>query len=126
MTDNLPAAPREFGTLGQQSTPMAEAPSTALAFALGYACARPQHANTFGPFLAMCEELMTRPANAELGLAPTEWDQLMGLLPPPLARNIAMLYQTQRGMRWARTGTRHGRTPTDVGEQVDTPPAPGV
>lgn len=116
MTDNLPAPARQFGTLGQQQTPLADAPTAALAFALGYAVARPQSADTFGPFCAMCEELMNRPvARTGSAIPTTEWARLMDLLPPPVARNIAMLYQAQRGQRWAATGKRHGTSPSNTG-----------
>ena len=111
--DNLPA--RQFGTLGQEQTPMADAPTVALAFALGYAVARPQSADMFGPFLAVCEELMSRTTPGDGVISSSEWSDLMGLLPPAVARNIGMLYQAQRGQRWARTGQRHGTKPTNTG-----------
>jgi len=119
MTDNLPT-PVGFRT-GVADVPLSQTPTAALAFALGYAVARPQSADAFGPFCAMVEELMRRPAvtadgwegyqdgpeGVERGNA---FGQLMGLLPEPQARAIVMLYQAQRGQRWARTGQyRHGR-----------------
>lgn len=117
-TPNLPARPT-FGTLGQEPTALSDAPTAALAFALGYAVARPQHANTFGPFCAMVEELMARPARVTAdgwaGTTASVWDQLMATLPAPVARNIGMLYQAQRGQRWAATGRRHGTNPSNTG-----------
>lgn len=109
MTDNLPARqPATFGTLGQQSVPLSEAPTAALAFALGYAVARPQHAAAFAPFCALVEELTARHvARPDSAIPTNELDRLMSLLPAPLARSIGMLYQAQRGQRWARTGDRH-------------------
>lgn len=112
MTDNLPARP-SFGAAG---IPLSEAPTAALAFALGYAVARPVDANAYAPFLAMCEELMARPAVVgDHAVGGGQWAVLMALLPPDVARRIEMLYQAQRGQRWARTGSRHGTTPTDTG-----------
>ncbi|QFP94682.1 hypothetical protein I5G59_gp62 [Mycobacterium phage LilMcDreamy] len=111
--DNLPAT-RTDG-FGPHDTPLSEAPTAALAFALGYAAARPQSANDFGPFCAMVEELMARPTGRPAGPL-GGWDQrsefgiVMSLLPAHLSRAIVMLYQAQRGQRWARTGqSRLGR-----------------
>lgn len=121
MTDNLPAPRDGFGA---RAVPLSDAPTSALAFALGYAVARPVDANTFGPFCAMVEELMRRPSPGVTDPGPvggydmrTEFGRVMGLLPPDVSRRIAFLYQAQRGMRWARTGTRHGTTPTDTGNR---------
>ncbi|QHB37372.1 hypothetical protein I5G58_gp070 [Mycobacterium phage BirdsNest] len=106
MTDNpfLPAQARADARFGDddRNVPLSQAPIVALAFALGYATARPQSANTFGPFCAMVEELMGRGTPQE-----SEWTRLMRLLPMPLARSLGLLYQVQRGQRWARTGERH-------------------
>lgn len=105
-SDNLPAR-AEFGPSG---VPLSDAPTAALAFALGYAVARPQHANQFGPFCAMVEELMARESGSDDPGPIGRYDQrkvfgtLMNLLPTDLSRSIAMLYQVQRGQRWARTG----------------------
>lgn len=112
MTDNLPA---RASFTGQHDVPLDAAPSTALAFALGYAVARPQNADAFGPFCAMVEQLQARPAVGPHGEdypldLTNAWVQLMGLLPAPLARQIDMLYQAQRGQRWARTGQRHPKS----------------
>ncbi|URC18172.1 hypothetical protein SEA_ZENTENO07_71 [Mycobacterium phage Zenteno07] len=113
MTDSpfLPAhAAATFGDPSDRAaqTPLAEAPTVALAFALGYACARPQNANSFGPFCAVVEELMARPAvEGDTALAGGQWGALMRLLPPAQARAITLLYEVQRGQRWARTGERH-------------------
>ena len=112
MTDSpfLPAhAEATFGAPGDAAaqTPLTQAPTVALAFALGYACARPQNANSFGPFCALVEVLMRRPLDPEVGLEPSEWQALMRLLPREQARAITLLYEVQRGQRWARTGERH-------------------
>lgn len=112
-TPNLPAAQSGFGP---SDTPLSAAPTAALAFALGYACARPVDANAFGPFCAMVEELMSRDSGEADPGQIGGYDRrkvfgvLMSLLPTSLSRSIAMLYQAQRGQRWARTGQyRHGR-----------------
>jgi hypothetical protein len=84
---------------------------------------RPQSANTYGPFCAMVEELMRRPVVVQTGddvvrgsaHATNVFDHLMGLLPASVASSIAMLYQVQRGQRWAATGHRHGTNPTNAG-----------
>ncbi|AHJ88559.1 hypothetical protein Jolie1_059 [Mycobacterium phage Julie1] len=115
MTDNLPAR-AEF-TTGTASIPLSAAPTAALAFALGYAAARPVSVNQFGPFCALVEELGHRPPDAEhtgeqrIG----EWNanssalgELLATLPAPMARQITLLYQAQRGQRWAATGRRDG------------------
>jgi hypothetical protein len=114
MTDNLPVVPR-FRT-GVSSMPLSATPTAALAFALGYAVARPQSADAFGPFCAMVEELMRRESGTDDRGPVGGWDRttifgmLMSLLPEPQARAIVMLYQAQRGQRWHRTGQyRHGR-----------------
>lgn len=110
MTDNrpVPVVP-DFGAAAGPATPLSDTPTAALAFALGYACARPQSANHFGPFCALIEEMSRR----ETGEAPgplgrwspaTELGRLLSLLPPDLASSISMLYQAQRGQRWHRTG----------------------
>lgn len=112
MTDNLPARAADSFNAGDAAVPLSAAPTAALAFALGYAVARPIDANTFGPFCAMVEELMARrtdPATV------SEWTRLMATLPPEVARRIEMLYQAQRGQRWARTGRRHGTNPSNTG-----------
>lgn len=110
----LPAQARDDARFGEadRNVPLAQAPTAALAFALGYAVARPQSANAFGPFCAMVEELMGRTVDTGyLGGVPqrdtSEWAQLLALLPRPLARSITLLYEAQRGQRWARTGQRH-------------------
>lgn len=121
-TPNLPApAPATFGTT---DVPLSAAPTSVLAFALGAAVTRPVDADQFGPFCAMVEELMNRRAPGVTDPGPlggydrrTEFGNLMGLLPPDMARRIAMLYQVQRGQRWARTGTRHGTTPPNSGNK---------
>ncbi|AAQ12142.1 hypothetical protein PBI_ORION_66 [Mycobacterium phage Orion] len=116
MTNNLPA-PTGPRLRDPASTPLSEAPTVVLAFALGYAAARPQHANTFGPFCAMVEELMTRPSGATDPGPLGGYDQrtvfgsIMATIPPETARQLAMLYQAQRGQRWASTGHREGRAP---------------
>lgn len=122
MTDNLPAVRTGFGPA---DTPLSAAPTAALAFALGAAVSRPQSANTYGPFCAMVEELMRRPVVVQTGddvvrgsaHATNVFDHLLSLLPPEVARSIAMLYQMQRGQRWNATGTRHGTTPTNTGNR---------
>ncbi|QWY84406.1 hypothetical protein SEA_KNOCKER_64 [Mycobacterium phage Knocker] len=112
MTPNLPAR----AGFGAHDVPLSAAPTAALAFALGYAIARPIEANTFGPFCAMVEELEHRPAGVLMdGTTLNEWTRLLSLLPPDVARRVVLLYQAQRGQRWARTGHRHGTTPTDTG-----------
>lgn len=104
--DNLPARTG----FGPSDTPLSEAPTAALAFALGYAVARPQHAEAFGPFCAMVEELMARDSGSGDPGPVGRYDErkvfgvLMNLLPPDLSRAVAMLYQVQRGQRWHRTG----------------------
>lgn len=96
---------------GDADIPLSAASTAALAFALGYAVARPVDANQFGPFCAMVEELQRRPVTRpDSRLPTTEMDQLMTLLPPDLSRRIAMLYQAQRGQRWAQTGQRHPKS----------------
>lgn len=110
MTDNLPA---RFDA-GDTTVPMSDAPLVALAFALGYAVARPQSADMFGPFLAVCEELMARRPDPAMV---SEWTRLLSLLPPTMARNLSLLYEVQRGQRWNRTGSRHGTNPTDTGNR---------
>ncbi|AZS07650.1 hypothetical protein SEA_DURGA_68 [Mycobacterium phage Durga] len=116
VADNLPA-PADPRLRDPASTPLSEAPTVVLAFALGYAAARPQHANTFGPFCAMVEELMTRPSGATDPGPLGGYDQrtvfgaIMATIPPETARQLAMLYQAQRGQRWASTGHREGRAP---------------
>ncbi|AHJ88359.1 hypothetical protein CG91_gp059 [Mycobacterium phage 39HC] len=114
MTANLPAR-AEF-TTGTASIPLSAAPTAALAFALGYAAARPVSANHFGPFCALVEELSVRSTDAELNPGDlgrwdprTELGQLLATLPPDMARQITLLYQAQRGQRWAATGHRDGR-----------------
>jgi len=92
---------------GDDETPLSQAPTVALAFALGYACARPIDADTFGPFCAMVEELMARRSRP---YSPSQWTHLLATLPPEVARRIELLYQAQRGQRWANTGHRHGGT----------------
>ena len=105
--DNLPARTADFAATG---TPMSQTATSALAFALGYTCARPQSADAFGPFCAVVEALMARrsdvPTPGPIGGYDqrTEFGVIMGLLPTDLARSVAMLYQVQRGQRWARTG----------------------
>jgi hypothetical protein len=113
-SENLPAV-AAFST-GVASMPLTDAPTAALAFALGYAVARPVDANAFGPFCAMVEELMRRDSGSDDRGPVGGWDQtnvfgmLLGLLPEAQARAIVMLYQAQRGQRWHRTGQyRHGR-----------------
>lgn len=117
-TPNLPARP-EFDT-GTRNIPLGEASTPALAFALGYAAARPQSAAQFAPFCAMVEELakrVTALGRDEPGVTLGAWDQrtelgaLMAMLPGQMASQIQMLYQAQRGQRWAATGHRDGRPP---------------
>ncbi|AGT12963.1 hypothetical protein KAYACHO_59 [Mycobacterium phage KayaCho] len=107
-----PPARREFAT-GTASIPLSQAPTAALAFALGYAAARPVSANQFGPFCALVEELSVRATDAEVTPGSLgQWDprtelgQLLATLPPDMARQITLLYQAQRGQRWAATGRR--------------------
>ncbi|QBI96424.1 hypothetical protein SEA_DONNY_66 [Mycobacterium phage Donny] len=111
----VPVRP-DFGAPSGPATPLSETPTAALAFALGYACARPQSANHFGPFCALIEELSVRETgeaatDAQLGAwnPASEIGRLLSLLPPDLSRAIVTLYQAQRGQRWHRTGQyRHG------------------
>ena len=116
--DNLPATTPSFG---DRDTPLSEAPSGALAVALGYALARPQSADTFAPFCAVVEELMARPSGRSQPGPLGRYDErfefgvIMNALPDRMARAVAMLYQAQRGMRWARTGNRHGTNPSKSG-----------
>ena len=91
--------------------PLSEAPTDAIAFALGYAAARPQSADTFGPFCAMVEELqarrMIRVTHDDVirgGVHPNAYEALLHLLPPELSGAIRTLYMAQRGQRWSRTG----------------------
>ncbi|QHB37800.1 hypothetical protein I5G63_gp059 [Mycobacterium phage Imvubu] len=119
MTDNLPAPGPRFGAT---DVPLSAAPTAVLAFALGAAVSRPVDANQFGPFCAMVEELMSRVRPGVTDPGPvggydmrTEFGVIMGLLPHDMARRIAMLYQAQRGQRWAATGRRHGTNPTVSG-----------
>ncbi|AGT12799.1 hypothetical protein PHELEMICH_62 [Mycobacterium phage Phelemich] len=112
MTDDrpVPVVP-DFGAASGPATPLILTPTAALAFALGYACARPQSANHFGPFCALIEEMSRRetgetPTDAQLGQwsPASEMGRLLSLLPPDLSRAIVTLYQAQRGQRWHRTG----------------------
>jgi hypothetical protein len=119
-TPNLPAAQPVPPFVGDANIPLNRTPAVALAFALGYAAARPQNANQFGPFCALLEELALRPCDDGDGLNQTtpiglgSWDTgtalgaLMAAIPGRLASQISLLYQGQRGQRWARTGRRHG------------------
>ena len=117
---NLPAAQPVPPFVGDANIPLSRTPAVALAFALGYAAARPQNANQFGPFCAMLEELALRPGDDGDGLTQTtplglgSWDTgtalgaLMAALPGRLAGQINMLYTAHRGQRWAKTGRRQG------------------
>ena len=117
---NLPAAQPVPPFVGDANIPLSRTPAVALAFALGYAAARPQNAHQFGPFCAMLEELARRPSDDGDGLRQTtpiglgSWDTgtalgaLMAAIPGRLASQLSLLYQGQRGQRWARTGRRQG------------------
>lgn len=114
MTENLPEVydgPRDPG-----GTPLPQVPTTALAFALGYAVSRPVYAEQYGGFCALVEELMSRPCvvdNRALGFG--QLGRLLDALPPDLANGIRMLYSLQRGQRWAHTGSPDGTIPLKSG-----------
>ena len=108
LPDNLPARVRpDFGAAAGRAVPLEAAPTVALAFALGYACARPQSANHFGPFVALCQELMARPGAGGDGIIRnSEWSDLLAVLPPAQANALSLLYRSQRGQAWAQTGRK--------------------
>ena len=60
---NLPAAAPVPPFVGDANIPLSRTPAVVLAFALGYAAARPQNAHQFGPFCALLEELALRPCD---------------------------------------------------------------
>lgn len=106
----LPAV-TEAPSYAQTDVPMSEAPAVALGFALGYAVARPQSADSFGPFCAVVEALAQRFQQRSNSSIPiSEWAVLVSLLPPDLVRRVELLYGMQRGQRWARTGERHPKS----------------
>lgn len=105
MTHNLPAVPAQ--TFGPGGTPLSEAPTAALAFALGYVVTQRVDPNHFGPFVALCQELMRRPAGSGDGVIEySEWTVLLRALPAPMSSSLSLLYQMQRGQQWAQTGRK--------------------
>jgi hypothetical protein len=109
MTDNLPATRSD--NFGPTNLPLSQTPTEALAFVLGWASAQPVRAEAFGGYCAVVEELQrrrevhqTRDDVVRGGVHGDQLSALMSLLPPALARSIGMLYQVQRGQRWASTG----------------------
>ena len=100
----LPAVPEPTFA---DTTPLSAAPTVALAFALGAAVTQRVDANRFGPFVAMCQELMARPAVVgDRAISGGQWGLLLTTLPPDVARSLSLLYQMQRGQAWAQTGVR--------------------
>lgn len=123
MTENLPAklppviADAELAKIeAPEQTRLRNAPTAALAFALGYAVSRPVYAEQYGGFCALAEELMARPSGRSDGVIQfSEWTELMTTLPTDIARQIQVLYQLQRGQRWAHTGSPDGTIPLKSG-----------
>jgi hypothetical protein len=104
VTHNLPAVPTQ--TFGPGGTPLSEAPTAALAFALGYVVTQRVDPNHFGPFVALCDELRRRRGGHGEPGSPSEWTFLMAALPEEVGRAVSMLYQMQRGQQWAQTGRK--------------------
>ena len=84
---------RAIAGFGPANIPLSEAPTVALAFALGAAVSTPQRADRFGPFCAMVEELAARKVPGAEAMAAQSimgsWDastELGALLAVPVGR----------------------------------------
>lgn len=105
---------RASAGFGPANIPLSEAPTVALAFALGAAVSTPQRADRFGPFCAMVEELAARKVPGAEAMAAqsimgswdtsTELGALLAVLPARMAVELNTLYSMMRGQRWKATG----------------------
>jgi hypothetical protein len=101
MTRPQPPARTSDADPGQ--LPIAEVPSPALIFALGYATAKPAQAHRhYGGIAAIADELSrrwrTRPDSA---IPITEFDALRMALPRRIAAGLEAMWRADRGQRMA-------------------------